>query len=505
MTPTLRRALFFSAFVAVVAAYVLTLDYQSLNPDELFSIYLAKQDYSFISGYAWRADTNPPLHTLLLKMWCGVFGYTAPATRALSLLAAFAATAVVFRIARACAPQPLAHRAWSSLLFLVSTTVAFYALDTRPYALWLLFVSISTLGLVKLVASFRADDEPRLAQLAPAGLLYVIGAVAGVYTHVTTLPYVAAANGVVLWLWARDRRSRAWPRVLPWCALQGVILVAIVPQLLISASQVHSHILDWIPPTTVTGIPRPIVELIAGNYAGKRLLVVGPLVLVTIGLWLAFGWRGRNSTAPQQLLFVLSASGFVVVLGLSLIRPMFIAHTLAWMLIPMSVVNGPQTVWPERRQALVSAWALVVLSAINTGLYLWKTPQYPWREFLAEAKPRFHPTDVVVLVGSAPVTEIAYYLPEQLGNTRRWLPEGYTRYEQTSSVLDDRIFAALPVTVAELRRDLEEGKAVWLVQRDAASLISQVDTAFENELGATASVTSQWSYGTISIRRYGTP
>jgi hypothetical protein len=501
-TATIRRALFLAAFVAVSSAYVLTLDYQSLNPDELFSIYLAKQDHSFISGYAWRADTNPPLHALLLKTWCSVFGYSAAATRALSLLAVFAATAVVFRIARACGPQPLRHRASSALLFLASTTVAFYGLDTRPYALWLLFVSISTLGLVKLAASFRADDEQGLARLAPAGLAYVIGAVAGLYTHVTTLPYVAAANVAVCWMWARDRRSRAWPKVLLWCALQAVILVAILPQLFISASQIHSHILDWIPPTTVAGFPRPIVELIAGNYAGKRLLVVGPLVFVAIGLWLCAGWHGRKSTAPLQLLFILSASGFVIVVVLSLARPIYVAHTLAWMLIPMSIVTAPSTISPDRRWVLVSARMLIILSAINTGWYLWGTPQYPWREFLAEAKPRVRPTDVVVLVGNAPVTEIAYYLPEQLESTRRWVPEGYPRFEQTSSVLDDRIFAAPPVSVAELRRDLEEGMAVWLVQRDAVSLVAQVDTAFEHEIGATATVTSQWSYGTISLRRY---
>jgi len=50
--------------------------------------------------------------------------------------------------------------------------------------------------------------------------------------------------------------------------------------------------------------------------------------------------------------------------------------------------------------------------------------------------------------------------------------------------------------------DLVRERMKGLVQRDQKPAISQVDTAFENEIGAAARVTSQWSYATISIRRY---
>ena len=319
------------------------------NPDELFSIYLAKQDWNFILGYAWHADTNPPVHTVLVKLWSQAFGYSEIAATVVSLLGTAAAVPVVFSIARACRLQSFRHRALSSLLFLLSTTVAFYSLDARPYSIWLLFTSVSMLGLVKLGTLLRAAESPPAKQIVLASLLYAVGAVAAVYTHLTTVPYIAAGNVTFLWMWLRDRPSRALPKLLIWGALQAALLLAILPQLLISASQLDSHILDWIPPTKVANLPRPVVEVIAGNYSGNRLIVVVPLVLVTIGTWLVTGWRQRRVGTPLELLFILSASGFVVILVLSLVRPLLVAHTFAWLLIPVSVVNASPSTWTHRR------------------------------------------------------------------------------------------------------------------------------------------------------------
>ena len=498
----IRKNIGVLALVGLSLTYALSLDYVSLNPDELFSIYLAKQDLSFICGYAWHADTNPPLHTLLLKAWSGLFGYSATSTRALSLLAALGAAAVVDGIARVCAPRSFRHRVLPSLIFLLSTTVAFYALDTRPYAIWLLFVSLSMLGLAKFDLLFRDDPRPQTRRVLLAGLLYASGAILGVYTHVTTVPYIAAANVTFLWMWLRRRPSRSLPELVVWGALQVAIVLAILPQLLVSMSQLDSHILDWIPPTKAASLPRPIVEVIAGNYAGHRLIVVIPLLLVTIATWLMVGFRQRKDDAPLELLFLLSASGFVVILALSLVRPLLVAHTFAWILIPISLVNASATTWKNRRFADVAAWVLIVSTGINTGWYTWKTPQYLWREYLAEASSRIGPTDVLVVVGNTPITELAYYLPEQLGKTRRWVPAGYTRYEQTSAVIDDRVFAAQAISGAELRHDLEAGRTVWLIERDAPFLVAQVETAFAGEVGALARPASQWRYGTISMTQY---
>ena len=108
----------------------------------------------------------------------------------------------------------------------------------------------------------------------------------------------------------------------------------------------------------------------------------------------------------------------------------------------------------------------------------------------------------MVLVGSTPITEIAYYLPEQLEKMHRWVPEGHTVYEQTSTVMDNRIFKAPTVSEAELRSALEEGTTVWLVERDPAPVIMRVETAFASKVGAAGRRAAQWRYGTISITQY---
>jgi hypothetical protein len=58
------------------------------------------------------------------------------------------------------------------------------------------------------------------------------------------------------------------------------------------------------------------------------------------------------------------------------------------------------------------------------------------------------------------------------------------------------------VSEAELLRDLEEGRGVWLVECDPMPLILPVDAEFASAAGAAARSGSQWRYGTISVAQY---
>jgi len=93
-------------------------------------------------------DTNPPLHYVILKIWMDWFRYSESTARSLSLLATAISAGAVFAMAQGCTPGVKAFPILAAMLFLLSAYIAYYAIEARPYALWIMFVAIATVGLL---------------------------------------------------------------------------------------------------------------------------------------------------------------------------------------------------------------------------------------------------------------------------------------------------------------------------------------------------------------------
>ena len=401
--------------VLLIVVYALSLSHMSLNTDELDSIYVARQDWHYV---LMHRDTNPPLHYVVLKIWMDWFRYSESTARSLSLLATAISAGAVFAMAQGCTPGVKAFPILAAMLFLLSAYIAYYAMEARPYALWIMFVAIATVGLLGYLRQLHQGRRLRTAEMVLPGVLYVAGAIAAVYTHLTAIPFIAAANVTFIYGWLRHDPLRTKSAAAAWSALQLIVLLSILPQLLISRSQVNSKALDWIPPTSLASVLRTCIEAVAGNYASSRLWVVAPLVFLTVALFLIAGRQHFRRDGGLHDLLVLIAAGMLVTIGLSFFRPILVAHTVVWMLAPISIVIASLIARSEHRLQKLALAALVLLMAVNTALFLWKTPQHPWREFLAVMKSSLRPTDVVAAVWKTPITELAYYLPESLGTSR---------------------------------------------------------------------------------------
>ena len=451
-------ALWFCFFVAALAGQAGLLDYLSLSYDELFSIYFAEQGPDFLLGPGWHQETNPPLYFLLLDGWIGLFGDSAVAVRALSLLAGAGTVWVVFRIARTLGLQ---RGAWlAAALFLTSALAARYAVMARPYALWLLAVA---LALLALVAATQAATPKRVAVRATA---FCAASLAALYIHDSSLVFLAAAEAVFGLDWLLRRRG-TWRILAAWALPQLVLLAAATPQLLILFGQRDSANIAWIPPLDLVGAVQIGIELLSGmpypfgTFQAAALVVTLVLILVLVPL-----------RAPPGFRLV----GCLLLLGLALLvaAGILLPRSALWLLLPLAVLQaggimGLRTRWLR----LAAGGTAVLLSGLNTVACLRHYEPEPWRRVLGVLEAERRPDDAIVLMNGAPATALRYYHAGTSARLYRWDATPIDAPGTAIRSLDDRVMPLSPIDDKGIAALLRDGHGVWLVSRLRAQLAFQ--------------------------------
>lgn len=152
-----------AASFALLASWNLWAGY-SYWLDEIYSVNTSLAGWGDMFRVWLLSDTHPPLYQALLKVWIYAFGPSESATRTLSLLAALAALAIVTHYAL----RRGAIYAVATVGFFGSAgTFAYYAEETRSYALMMLLATIAT---VQSLNRLSRPDAPWL----PRGLVLLL-------------------------------------------------------------------------------------------------------------------------------------------------------------------------------------------------------------------------------------------------------------------------------------------------------------------------------------------
>jgi uncharacterized membrane protein len=117
--------------------------------DEWLAIGVISRDPSEMLPRIAAAETNPPLYFLIAAAWERVAGSGEVALRSLSALAGTLTIPVVYAAARRLADERVALLAAALTAF--SPFLVWYSVEARPYALVLLFASVSFLCAVELI------------------------------------------------------------------------------------------------------------------------------------------------------------------------------------------------------------------------------------------------------------------------------------------------------------------------------------------------------------------
>ncbi|MEV7425059.1 MULTISPECIES: glycosyltransferase family 39 protein [unclassified Streptomyces] len=300
--------------------------------DEAATWQVARRSTADIWHMLAQIDAVHGLYYLLMR---GLFLGFGPGTTTLRLPSVLA-----MAVAAACVAA-IGHRlagAWAGLggglAFGLLPAVQFYLQEGRPYALVTAGAGISTLLLVTVLA----DGRGRAARWVGYGSAVLL---CGLLNWLSLL--ILPAHLATL-LWSRAGRE-VWTR---WAAASAAAVAGVLPLILFSGGQ--SEQVSWIPPLTWH-------------------MMIGPAVLLTIGGLGALLERprgGRLSVAAVGL--PLLAVPQICLIGLSLVRPLFLDRYVAFSLLGLALLIGVALGVAVRAAAprfpRASAWLLPVVVAV---------------------------------------------------------------------------------------------------------------------------------------------
>ena len=303
-------------------------------------------------------DVNPPLYFVLMRGCTALFGFSASALRAPSLLFA-ELTPLAPLLIPGTGLSRATRWAWAGVLAVWAPDLIF-AHEARGYALVVLLEATASALYLRLLARTTAGRAWAWTAVSCLAML----------THYHA-SIVAGLEGLAL-LWLRPRAAvRCWPAALafvPWLAWAAVH----APRLLQFARPEYA----WY------GVERgsePLFDA-AAYLAGGRLLWEGGLVLAALGA-LAHAWRGAEVgpaasggvSAPERVAWALPAAcllgAALIVLG-GYARPSF---TLRYLLpfgpgALLGAVLLIRMAAPRMASALLPALMMVAVEASIDGL-----------------------------------------------------------------------------------------------------------------------------------------
>lgn len=221
-------------FIAGVSAMLVTLAIrltQLPTPywfDESNTLYYIEQPLPRMMAFIAN-DFSPPAYYLLLRVWVALVGTSETATGVLSLSAMVGATALTWGFTREFFGRQRAF--WAAVVLWVSQAGMAFSTETRMYAL-LMLLTVATTWL--LLLQLRQPDHHWFS------LGYAALVLAGGYTHYVFWFLVLAQHLFVGW-WLL--RTRNWSFVRRWLMVDGLIVLAYLPQVPILWERVTGYYL----------------------------------------------------------------------------------------------------------------------------------------------------------------------------------------------------------------------------------------------------------------------
>lgn len=374
------------------------IEVQSLWNDEGTSVALAQRDLLTITRSAAR-DIHPPLYYYLLHAWIALWGDGELAVRSLSAL--LGTVLVLFTILLGellpsvppngdgatqsdCSPSKRVGLL-AGLYAALSPFLVYYAQETRMYTLCACLGAASTWALLRLLPRWSAAERVSgLNRATRQGALgwaawYVALTILLLYTHYFAAAVVVAQNlAFLFWLLAdRPTDTGRWlRRILTWAALQGLVLVAFAPWLIIVRDQLRA----WPAVSEPLKLLPFSVDLLRvfslglSPPANSAILLLGPTVLLLIGIVTPLGqkWRdtlGNSVTSVSHVVTLLYLFVPILLLYvLSLQRPMYNPKFLLMCAVPYALLLARGTdallsMGPPRVRGSLLAAAIVWIAA----------------------------------------------------------------------------------------------------------------------------------------------
>ncbi|NDJ75606.1 MAG: hypothetical protein GYB65_05045 [Chloroflexi bacterium] len=417
MTAVARRNLLFSTLLLVLSAAWLFSHWpeRGLWYDETVNAYFAQQSLGDIWEWCTAIDNQMPLHFVLLRLWGAAAGTSEFALRLFSVWCTLLAAAGIMALG-----QRIGRRAisgWVAVsVFAVSQSTLYAAFEVRPYALALALLAWSGVALWELAARYVNGQRPRDRAYWRLIGLYLLLALALLYTHYTAFFALAVHGLYVIWR-VLARRPR---RIALLAHLAIGLLAGYLPWLLVMIGH------DPRAGTAYTGRvkPWPAFKTYVEFYAfGQHIappapphyaVIVGLVVLLALGVGVI---ALRHNAALRGLVFaaltvVLPLLGLVIMVYAVQAKLSGRHGWAAWLGVALVVGVGVGALnRPGWMRAPLTVLGLLVL-ALPASANLHPIYNSYLREAFAYIDAHAEPGDVLVLRDGTLFTAAGYYDPD---------------------------------------------------------------------------------------------
>ncbi len=316
--PGRRSFLFISGIsLLILLAFALRayrIDWQSLWPDENFTMFMSSQDLATITKIT-SEDVHPPLYYFLLHYWVSPTGFSEFSLRFPSLFFSVLVVPLVWKTASFLAGRRVAFLAAS--LMSIAPFQVYYAQEARMYSLITFLSLASTYAMVR-VAGFSWSG-PQKGQRTQRNLFtwiaLALSSAALLYAHYFGFLVLLVQNSVVALTRLRKRRF-----FLQWCLSQVAIAALFAPWIPIMTRVYVTNDEDWrhfVP--FVPMFQEVMVSLSLGKTIGEAasLPLAASFFLALLAGMAALALK--KETRPLLLL-----------LGLSLFQPILLTYLVSF-------------------------------------------------------------------------------------------------------------------------------------------------------------------------------
>ena len=357
--PAAMLALLLFAF----AVLMLTLQWQSLWLDEVYSLWYVNRNFDDAWQKAIFPEQNPhaTLYYLLMWAWVKAFGVTDLAARMSSLIFGMLSLALGYRLARDWTGSKPALL--FALLMAVSPFAIWHGQEARQYALYLCLGLLSTLALSRAIGL-----NARAPRWRPGyALLYIVSAVAMAYSHYFSVFVIAAQFAGALIVLVRAPR-----RLLP-LLLMGVVVAALclpIPWRLLQSGRTFDR-------ADITRAFMPPQEMLASmleeyitrvawpaNPILHALLLAVPALLLALGLVFLFRRNWRLGAFVMCLALLPALLYLPISTSVSIFTPKYVMASFPFFLMALAV--GLNAVLQHNR-ALGAALVVAVIALFSAG------------------------------------------------------------------------------------------------------------------------------------------
>jgi 4-amino-4-deoxy-L-arabinose transferase-like glycosyltransferase len=453
---TRQRFLLGLILLLAIAVRLYHLSWYSISRDEAFTWLFSQRSLAYSWTTGMRIETNPPGYFSFMHVWMALCGHSETALRLPSAIASFGAVGLVYALGRELLGKPAALV--GALIMALAPIELWYAQEARAYAFLQLFVGASLFCLARFLSR-----PPAPAWLAG----YAVATTGAIYSHDTALVYVAACNFAVL-VSAWGRRALITPRQLGgWLLANLAVGLAALPLVMDVRHQTHLSNIAWIDRPGLAYCSQCLVEVIGGTAVFRETTHHHEFIVMSVTL-LAMGaalWNApRLDRRSAAVLLSVPIGFFILVLGISLHRPIFISRIFIWTWIPLSLLLAHVLCcrgWLRLPLLYVTAWLMAY--GLTAQLHPRAELREGWGKLVQANREEFSRAQLVVLVPRSSYGPIIYYAPDIVPRLSH-----LSLYPLASLGLIQRneieSFRIPPIDIDELVAAIKAGKRVCLVQ-----------------------------------------